>query len=232
MLRFILLILVAIYFGIPFLYEKALATETKIIKMNGQEWLVTIEPGKEPMLKPLEKPRAKVTKLPFVIHGEKKAEVAIEPSIKKEPEWQRRTVKESKIVQTCDDSIVGCAMTPEGDCPDCKTELVQEEKVEVVVKTDFTKFKESVKTDLKLNTMKEESETPHYLSSYAYLRDIGHPEWICWKVKETCVRGDDISIEDLFAGQQNASYCKSIGFWAFDYSNPTQSCRHSTILNL
>ena len=85
---------------------------------------------------------------------------------------------------------------------------------------------------LKLNTMKEESVTPHYLSSYAYLRDIGHPEWICWKVKETCVRGDDISIEDLFAGQQNASYCKSIGFWAFDYSNPTQSCRHSTILNL
>ena len=41
-------------------------------------------------------------------------------------------------------------MTPEGDCPDCKTELVQEEKVEVVVKTDFTKFKESVKTALKL----------------------------------------------------------------------------------
>ena len=77
MLRFILIILVALYFGIPFLYEQALATETKIIKMNGQEWLVTIEPGKEPMLKPLEKPRAKVTKLPFIIHGEKKTEVAM-----------------------------------------------------------------------------------------------------------------------------------------------------------
>ena len=229
MLRFILLILVAIYFGIPFLYEKALATETKIIKMNGQEWLVTIEPGKEPMLKPLEKPRAKVTKLPFVIHGEEKTEVAIEPSIKKEPEWQRRTVKESKIVQTCNDPM-GCEMTVEGDCPDCKTELVKEETVEVVQKTDFTEFKSGIRTKQKLNSMKV--ELPHYLSSYVYLRDIGHPEWICWKVRSICNNGDAISIEDLFAGQQNASYCTSAGFDDFNFSNPVDSCQNSTILNL
>ena len=232
MLRDILIILITLFFGIPYLYEQAIATETKIIELNGKEWLVTIEPGKEPMFKSLEKPREKVTKLPFVIHGEEKAEVAIEPSIKKEPEWQRKTVKESKIVQTCNDSIVGCAMTPEGECPDCKTELIQEEKVEVVVKTDFTKFKESIKIDNKLDSMKNSVEIPHYLSSYTFLRDTGHPEWICWKVKEICSRGDSISVEDLFAGQQNASYCKSRGFWAFDYSNPTQSCQYSTILNL
>ena len=145
MLRFILIILVALFFGIPYLYKQAIATETKIIELNGKEWLVTIEPGKEPMFKPLEKPRAKVTKLPFVIHGEEKVEIAIEPSVEEDPEWQRRTVKESKIVQTCNDSILGCSMTPEGDCPDCKTELVKEETVEVVQKSDFTAFKENVK---------------------------------------------------------------------------------------
>ena len=32
-------------------------------------------------------------------------------------------------------------MTVEGDCPDCKTELVKEETVEVVQKTDL-KFKQ------------------------------------------------------------------------------------------
>ena len=232
MLRFILIILVTLFFGIPYLYEQAIATETKIIELNGKEWLVTIEPGKEPMFKSLEKPREKVTKLPFIIHGEGKTEVAIEPSSKEEPEWQRRTVKESKIVQTCNDSVTGCVMTPEGDCPDCKTELIKEEKVEVVVKTDFAKFKESIKTDHKLDSMNRTVKIPHYLSPYTFLRDTGHPEWICWKVKELCVHGDDITVEDLFAGQQNASYCNSIGFWAFDYSNPTQSCQRSTILNL
>ena len=60
MLRFILIILVTLFFGIPFLYEQSLATETKIIEMNGQEWLVTYEPGKEPMLRPLEKTEPKV----------------------------------------------------------------------------------------------------------------------------------------------------------------------------
>ena len=66
MLRFILIILVTLFFGIPFLYEQSLATETKIIEMNGQEWLVTYE-CKEPMLKSLEKPRAKVTKVAILI---------------------------------------------------------------------------------------------------------------------------------------------------------------------
>ena len=75
-------------------------------------------------------------------------------------------------------------------------------------------------------------ELPHYLSSYVYLRDIGHPEWICWKVRSICNNGDAISIEDLFAGQQNASYCTSAGFDDFNFSNPVDSCQNSTILNL
>lgn len=214
MLRFILIILVTLFFGIPFLYEQSLATETKIIEMNGQEWLVTYEPGKEPMLRPLEKTEPKVV---------------LSSSVKEEPEWQRRTVKESKIVQTCNDPM-GCEMTVEGDCPDCKTELVKEETVEVVQKTDFTEFKSGVRTKQKLNSMKV--ELPHYLSSYVYLRDIGHPEWICWKVRSICNNGDAISIEDLFAGQQNASYCTSAGFDDFNFSNPVDSCQNSTILNL
>ena len=196
------------------MYEQSLATETKIIEMNGQEWLVTYEPGKEPMLRPLEKTEPKVV---------------LSSSVKEEPEWQRRTVKESKIVQTCNDPM-GCEMTVEGDCPDCKTELVKEETVEIVQKTDFTEFKSGVRTKQKLNSMKV--ELPHYLSSYVYLRDIGHPEWICWKVRSICNNGDPISIEDLFAGQQNASYCTSIGFDDFNFSNPVDSCQNSTILNL
>ena len=214
MLRFILIILVTSFFGIPFLYEQSHATETKIIEMNGQEWLVTYEPGKEPMLRPLEK---------------KEPKVVLSSSVKEEPEWQRRTVKESKIVQTCNDPM-GCEMTVEGDCPDCKTELVKEETVEVVQKTDFTEFKSGIRTKQKLNSMKV--ELPHYLSSYVYLRDIGHPEWICWKVRSICNNGDAISIEDLFAGQQNASYCTSAGFDDFNFSNPVDSCQNSTILNL
>ena len=214
MLRFILIILLTLFFGIPFLYEQSLATETKIIEMNGQEWLVTYEPGKEPMLRPLEKTEPKVV---------------LSSSVKEEPEWQRRTVKESKIVQTCNDPM-GCEMTVEGDCPDCKTELVKEETVEVVQKTDFTEFKSGIRTKQKLNSMKV--ELPHYLSSYVYLRDIGHPEWICWKVRSICNNGDAISIEDLFAGQQNASYCTSAGFDDFNFSNPVDSCQNSTILNL
>ena len=214
MLRFILIILVTLFFGIPFLYEQSLATETKIIEMNGQEWLVTYEPGKEPILRPLEKTEPKVV---------------LSSSVKEEPEWQRRTVKESKIVQTCNDPM-GCEMTVEGDCPDCKTELVKEETVEVVQKTDFTEFKSGIRTKQKLNSMKV--ELPHYLSSYVYLRDIGHPEWICWKVRSICNNGDAISIEDLFAGQQNASYCTSAGFDDFNFSNPVDSCQNSTILNL
>ena len=214
MLRFILIILVTLFFGIPFLYEQSLATETKIIEMNGQEWLVTYEPGKEPMLRPLEKTEPKVV---------------LSSSVKEEPEWQRRTVKESKIVQTCNDPM-GCEMTVEGDCPDCKTELVKEETVEVVQKTDFTEFKSGIRTKQKLNSMKV--ELPHYLSSYVYLRDIGHPEWICWKVRSICNNGDAISIEDLFAGQQNASYCTSAGFDDFNFSNPVDSYQNSTILNL
>ena len=214
MLRFILIILVTLFFGIPFLYEQSLATETKIIEMNGQEWLVTYEPGKEPMLRPLEKTEPKVV---------------LSSSVKEEPQWQRRTVKESKIVQTCNDPM-GCEMTVEGDCPDCKTELVKEETVEVVQKTDFTEFKSGIRTKQKLNSMKV--ELPHYLSSYVYLRDIGHPEWICWKVRSICNNGDAISIEDLFAGQQNASYCTSAGFDDFNFSNPVDYCQNSTILNL
>ena len=214
MLRFILIILITLFFGIPFLYEQSLATETKIIKMNGQEWLITYEPGKEPMLKPLEKTRPKVNLI---------------SSIKEEPEWQRRTVKESKIIQSCDDPM-GCEMTSDGDCPDCKTEIVKEETIEVVQKTDFDRFKDSSRAKQKLSKMSE--NLPSYLAPYQFIRDMGHPDWICWKVSYTCVHGDPISIQDLYAGKLNASYCKSRNFWSFDYANPIDSCQKSKILNL
>ena len=138
MLRFILLILVALYFGIPFLYEKALATETKIIKMNGQEWLVTYEPGKEPMHRPLEKTKQKLS-----YH-----------LLSKKNQNATKTVKESKIVQIVM-NYMGCEMTVEGDCPDCKTELVKK-KLRSCTKTDFTEFKSGIRTKQKLNSMKVE----------------------------------------------------------------------------
>ena len=124
MFRFILIVLTILFFGIPFLYEQAFATETKVIEMNGKQWLVTIEPGEDPIFKSLEPKPAKVTKLPFVIHGspEEKSIIPV-VDVKKEPEWQKKTVKESKLVQVCNDPM-GCEMTVEGDCPDCKTELV------------------------------------------------------------------------------------------------------------
>ena len=202
MLRLILIILVTLFFGIPYLYEQSLANETKIIELHGKEWLVTFEPGKEPMLKPLEKT----------------------------PEWQRKTVTESKMVSTCDDPM-GCEMTDEGDCPSCRTEVVREEVIEIVHKTDFSDFKDSLKTEQNLIAMTN-NELPLYLTPYRSLRDTGHPDWICFKVMYTCTHGDPITVKDLFAGKMNASYCKSRNFWAFDFANPLKSCQHSEILNL
>ena len=202
MLRLILIILVTLFFGIPYLYEQSLANETKIIELHGKEWLVTFEPGKEPMLKPLEK----------------------------SPEWQRKTVTESKMVSTCDDPM-GCEMTDEGDCPSCRTEVVREEVIEIVHKTDFSDFKDSLKTEQNLIAMTN-NELPLYLTPYRSLRDTGHPDWICFKVMYTCTHGDPITVKDLFAGKMNASYCKSRNFWAFDFANHLKSCQHSEILNL
>ena len=108
MLRFILIILATLFFGIPYLYEQSLATETTIIEMHGKKWVVTQEPGEEPMLKPY-----------------------LEVSVNDNIEWHRETVEESKIVQTCDDPM-GCEMTDEGDCPSCRIEYVKEKKVEFV----------------------------------------------------------------------------------------------------
>jgi hypothetical protein len=232
MFRFILIVLTILFFGIPFLYEQAFATETKVIEMNGKQWLVTIEPGEDPIFKSLEPKPAKVTKLPFVIHGnpEEKSIIPV-VDVKKEPEWQKKTVKESKLVQVCNDPM-GCEMTVEGDCPDCKTELVREETVEVVHTTDFSRFKDNIKNEQKLLAMVEGETLPEYLMPYQDLRDTGNPDWICWKVKKICGHGDPISIEDLFAGKMSASYCHTRNFWDFDYANPLQSCQYSTILNL
>jgi len=215
MLRFILIILVTLFFGIPYLYEQSLATETKIIEMNGQEWLVTYEPGKEPMLRPLEKTKPKDV---------------VKSSVKEEPEWQRRTVKESKIVQTCNDPM-GCEMTVEGDCPDCKTELIKEETVEVVQKSDFTVFKESVKAQKSLNERIKNTKTQWYLTTYDWMRDVGHPSYICWKVMLTCQHNDPISIQDLYLAKLNASTCSDFQH-TFNFTNPISSCQKSTILNL
>ena len=215
MLRFILIILVTLFFGIPYLYEQALATETKIIEMNGQEWLVTYEPGKAPMLRPVEKSKPKVS---------------LVSSVKEEPEWKRRTVKESKIVQTCNDPM-GCEMTVEGDCPDCKTELIKEETVEVVQKSDFTVFKENVKAQKSLDERIKNTKTKWYLTTYDWMRDIGHPSYICWKVMLTCQHNDPISIQDLYLAKLNASTCSDFQH-TFNFTNPISSCQKSTILNL
>ena len=215
MLRFIIIILVTLFFGIPYLYEQTLATETKIIEMNGQEWLVTYEPGKAPMLRPLEKTKPKDV---------------IKSSVKEEPEWQRRTVKESKIVQTCNDPM-GCEMTVEGDCPDCKTELIKEETVEVVQKSDFTVFKENVKAQKSLDERIKNTKTKWYLTTYDWMRDVGHPSYICWKVMLTCQHNDPISIQDLYLAKLNASTCSDFQH-TFNFTNPISSCQKSTILNL
>ena len=233
MLRFILIILLTLFFGIPYLYEQAIATETKIIELNGKEWLVSIEPGKEPMFKPLEASRSKITKLPFVIHGEtpKSTTSSLPLNVPVEhPEWQRKTVKESKLVQVCDDPM-GCEMTIEGDCPDCKTELIREETVEVVQKSDFTEFKESVKAHQLLNEkIKNRPKVKHYLQPWVWMRDTGHPLWICRKVSKTCAKGDPISIEDLYLAKLSASKCSD--YHGFDWTRPLNSCHKSPILNL
>lgn len=234
MLKYIFIFLTALYFGIPFAYEKAIGAETKVITMNGKQWLVIIEPGKEPMLKPLEKPRAKVTKLPFVIHGktEESTEKPITVStVKEKPEWQRTTVDESKIIQTCDHLPAGCEMTPEGDCPECKTELVREKKVEVVQKSDFTIFKERTKAGLILSDKVKTTKSNWYLRTYDWMRDTGHPHYICWKVLLTCQHHDPISIEDLYMAKMNSSSCRTVNDF-FNFSNPVRSCPKSTILNL
>ena len=59
MFKYLFLISVLLYFLIP-VYD-ASAKETKVITMNNEQWLVIIEPGKEPMLKPLTPARPKVT---------------------------------------------------------------------------------------------------------------------------------------------------------------------------
>ena len=228
MLRFILLILVALYFGIPFLYEKALATETKIIKMNGQEWLVTIEPGKEPMFKSLEKQR-KVTKL-HSLFTEKKSRSSNWPSIKKNQNGnveRSRNRKLYKLVMI----VFWVVRWHWGDCPDCKTELVKEETVEIIQKSDFTVFKESVKAQKNLNERIKNTKTKWYLTTYDWMRDVGHPSYICWKVMLTCQHNDPISIQDLYLAKLNASTCSDFQH-TFNFTNPISSCQKSTILNL
>ena len=67
MFKYLFLISVALYFLLP--VANAQEVETKVVEINNKKWLVTVEPGKEPMFKSLEPTRKKVTKLPFVING-------------------------------------------------------------------------------------------------------------------------------------------------------------------
>jgi hypothetical protein len=168
-----------------------------------------------------------------VIHDnseESSTTIVIEATSK--PEWKKTTVKESKLVQTCD-VLLGCEMTVEGDCPDCKTELVREETVEVVQNTDFSEFKADIKNQQKMMEMTRNKKEPHYLLSYLYLRDTGHPIWICFKIFWTCEYSGPISMEDLFAGKMNSSYCsRALGVPPSFFSDPLKSCSNSTILNL
>ena len=238
MFRFILILLVVLFFGIPLLYEKAFAEETTVVEINGKRWLVIIEPNKPPIFKSLEPASKKITKLPFVIHDNSEdSSIAVVVESASKPEWKKTTVKESKLVQTCEVPL-GCEMTVEGECPDCKTELVREETVEVVQNTDFSEFKTDIRNQQKMMEMTENKKEYGYLSSHLFLRDTGHPAWICWKIFKTCRHGDPISIENLFIGKMNASYCAQelnvcTGNSAcFSFSDPLKSCSNSTILNL
>lgn len=182
MLRFILIVLITLFFGIPYLYEQSLATETKIIEMHGKKWVVTQEPGEEPMLKPY-------------------LEV---PVINDNIEWHRETVEESKIVQTCDDPM-GCQMTDEGDCPSCRIEYVKEKKVELVPSLSEEKTED-------IDFIHFNEKLPEYLKYYAKLyRDINHPLWICVKPALLCKHGDTVKKSDLIKAKKNAEYCETVG---------------------
>ena len=145
MFKYLFLLSVALYFLLP--VANAQEVETKVVEINNKKWLVTIEPGKEPMFKSLEPTRKKVTKLPFVINGKPEEEVIDTPvekvDLSEESSLMKHVVKsESRVVSECDKPS-GCIVTEEGDCPSCR-EVHVKEKTTQIVKTEYDVFKEDI----------------------------------------------------------------------------------------
>ena len=221
MIRFILMLFVVVFVAFP--------TFAKVVEMNGTKYEVIIQSDGQMLLKPINvKPLSgpKITKLPFVIHG--KQEEVEEPLVVSENTdviYKKQTVEESKKIQVCDDPM-GCEMTPEGDCPTCKTEYVSEKKVELIPEAlpkvekepDYVHFNEKL---------------PEYLEIHAKrYRDIQHPMWICLKPYLLCQHGDPVKRSDLAKAKINAEYCNSTGTTSSQFfNNPYEKCE-STIVNL
>jgi len=227
-MRYIIAIFVTIILGLPYALD---AFAGKIVEFQGSKYEVVEDENGEMLfkpvgVKPLEGPR--VTELPFVIHGSEPTKA--EPIIEEPVEFKKKTVVETKVLQTCNDSLDGCVMTDTGDCPGCKTEVVREETTEII-ETDFMKFKKSVSDRIAFEKMKSEEEVPYYLQPIEYLRTAGHPAYPCYKVQRTCREGAPIDIKDLYASYKVASMCNAMGF-SIDFTDPIKSCSRSTIVNL
>lgn len=226
MYKYLFLIGVLLYFLIP-VYD-ASAKETKVITMNNEQWLVIIEPGKEPMLKPLTPARQKVTKLNFVVHGKEEKETPIVKEVSK---------TESRIVSECD-RPGGCVITEEGDCPSCK-EVHVKEQTSQVVKSEFETFKKDVKAYVELNNRVEDNlknkKLPFHLQNLRY--KMNDPLWLCYKVHRTCTSGlssaKTISIEDLYNVYNMRHVCESQKqnkpFWQFNFNDPIKECQWNIV---
>ena len=226
MFKYLFLISVLLYFLIP-VYD-ASAKETKVITMNNEQWLVIIEPGKEPMLKPLTPARPKVTKLNFVVHGKEEKETPVVKEVSK---------TESRIVSECD-RPGGCIINEEGDCPSCKKVHVKEETTQVV-KSEFETFKQDVKAYVELNNRVEDDiknkKLPFHLQNLRH--KMNDPLWLCYKVHATCTSefssAKTISIEDLYNVYKMRFICESQkhdkSFWKFDFLNPIKECQWNIV---
>jgi len=232
MFKYLFLISVALYFLLPVV--NAQEVETKVVEINNKKWLVTVEPGKEPMFKSLEPTRKKVTKLPFVINGKPEEEVIDSPV---ETSLTKHIVKsESRIVSECDKPS-GCIVTEEGDCPSCR-EVHVKEKTTQVVKSDYDVFKEDILDNKKFeeyskNQILPVEELPWHLRGVSNMQS--HPTWLCFKVQRTCYASkigfsrQVISIKDLYMVHKMRHVCESINDYDirnFDFSNPVKSCKY------
>lgn len=226
MFKYLFLIGVLLYFLIP-VYNVS-AKETKVITMNNEQWLVIIEPGKEPMLKPLTPARKKVTKLNFVVHGREEKETPVVKEVSK---------TESRIVSECD-RPGGCIINEEGDCPSCKKVHVKEQTSQVV-KSEFETFKQDVKAYVELNNRVEDNlknkKLPFHLQNLRH--KMNDPLWLCYKVHKTCTSGlssaKTISIEDLYNVYNMRHVCESQKqnkpFWQFNFNDPIKECQWNIV---
>ena len=228
MIRFILMLFVLVFVAFP--------TFAKVVEMNGTKYEVVVQPDGEMLLKPINvKPLSgpKITKLPFVVHGkQEKVENPLVVSKNTDVIYKKQTVEESKKIQVCDEPM-GCEMTPEGDCPTCKTEYVSEKKVELIPEAlPEVKNRPSLS---RVDYVDFDRELPQYLNVYVRLfRDTKMPEWHCYSTYLLCEHGDPVKRSELFKAKTNAEFCKSLGLPPSSsqfFDNPYEHC-NSTIVNL